>query len=281
MGDTGEFLSTAQVGKFLGITPRMVHRLVRDGFLEIKGTRKFKFGEDFYFDRVEVEELSGRMPEFKRKWQSEEDSRLGAKKASFKRYQSLRKSSAYRNFKDRYLSSLEGIPEKTAALLRVSFYLYHLNHYAKKGEGYLYDLKEKVLKKILEEFSERDCLTVCFVEGDPKVHLCETCRLKAQKSGMDYVKYKNTSGGCPRCKKESNYYSLFEFQLEYGEHSFCFHTPFSAARKWFEDIDELEIKVRDKSREEGIAFGRPISEAEARAVVLDEIIKELENFIGG
>ena len=81
---TGRYLSTAQAGEFLGVTPSRIHRLVQDGLLEVKDTRLYKFGKNYYFDRTDVERLLPRIPGLKRKWQAEEDARLGAKRAAFK-----------------------------------------------------------------------------------------------------------------------------------------------------------------------------------------------------
>jgi hypothetical protein len=51
-------------------------------------------------------------------------------------------------------------------------------------------------------------------------------------------------------------------------------------RKWFENMDELPKRSREKGKEEALPFGRPISEAEARAVTLDEVIRELKSYLG-
>jgi hypothetical protein len=123
-------------------------------------------------------------------------------------------------------------------------------------------------------------LEVFFVGEEQKVILCTACRLKAQGMGLDYIKYKTNFGGCPQCRKEEGYYSLFEFRVEYGEHRFYFHTPYSIARKWFEKIDKLPKKAREKRIEEALPFGRPISEAEARAVTLKEVITRLKLYLG-
>lgn len=277
---TGKYISTAEVSDTLGITPPSVHRLVRDGFLEVKGTKRYKTGEELYFDHSAVNDLLPMMPELRRKWQYEENSRLGAKKAAFKRLDSAEKAVRHTGIKKNFLLSLENYPERAASLLRASFYLYHLNHYAKGGEEYLYDLKENILKKFLSDFSVEDGLEVLFVEGGQKVLLCTACRLKAQNMGLDYIKYKTNFGGCPQCRKEEGYYSLFEFRVVYGEHRFCFHTPYSIARKWFENIDDLPNKACEKGKEEALPFGRPISEAEARAVTLKEVIAELKSYLG-
>jgi hypothetical protein len=128
MGPGSEnYLTTAQAADLLNITPAAVRRLVREGLLEVKYTRRYKFGEDQSFDRSAVESLLPRLPEYKRRWHAEEDLRLGAKKAAFKRAEDQKKTRAYQSFKERFLLSLEDYPEKVALLLRASFFLYHLN----------------------------------------------------------------------------------------------------------------------------------------------------------
>lgn len=277
---TGKYISTAEVGETLGITPSSVRRLVREGVLEVKSIKQYKTGEEYYFDSSEVNNLLPRMPDLKRKWHHEENRRLGAKRAAFKRVYDVEKALRHTGIKKSYLLSLENYPEKAAVLLRASFFLYHLNHYAKAGEEYLYDIKESVLKKFLADFSAAEGLEIYFIEGGQKIQLCAGCRSKAQKMGLSYLTYKTSRGGCPQCRKEEDYYSLFEFRVEYGEHRFCFHTPFSIARKWFENMGELPQKAREKGKEEALPFGRPISEGEARAVTLDEVIRELRSYLG-
>lgn len=274
------YITTAQAADLLNLTPAAVRRLVREGLLEVKQTRRYKFGEDQSFDRAAVEKLLPGLPEFKRKWQSEEDHRLGAKKAAFKRLEDQKKARAYQSFKERFLLSLADYPERVALLLRISFFLYHLNHYAKGGEAYLYDLKEETLKKMNETFTLQNGLEVILVEGGDKIHLCETCRTKARSMGLDYVRYKSVHGGCSRCRKENDYYSLFEFRVKYLDHFFCFHTPYQVARAWIKNPFDLPCKTHVPGREEARAFGRPITKAEALAVSLEEVISELEVFIG-
>ncbi len=275
-----KYMSTAEVGETLGITPSSVRRLVREGVLQVKGTKKYKTGEEYYFDSSEVIELLPRMPHLRRKWHHEENMRLGARRAAFKRVDDVERALRHTGIKKNYLLSLENYPEKAALLLRASFFLYHLNHYAKGGEEYLYDLKERVLKKFLHDFTAAEGLDIVFIEGGQKVLLCAGCRLKAQNMGLGYLQYKINHGGCPQCRKEEDYYSLFEFRVAYGEHRFCFHTPYNIARKWFENMGDLPKKAREKGKEEAMPFGRPISEGEARAVTLEGVIRELKSYLG-
>lgn len=275
-----KYMSTAEVGETLGITPSSVRRLVREGILEVRDTKRYKTGEEYYFDSREVNNLLPRMPELRRKWHHEENNRLGARRAAFKRVGDVEKALRHTGIKKKFILSLENYPEKAAQLLRASFFLYHLNHYAKGGEEYLYDLKEKVLRKFQCDFTGAEGLEIFFIEGGHKILLCAGCRVKAQNMGLSYLKFKINHGGCPQCRKEEDYYSLFEFRVEYGEHRFCFHTPFSTARKWFENLDELPQRAREKGKEVALPFGRPISEGEARAVTLEEVIQELKSYLG-
>lgn len=275
-----KYMSAARVSEILGITPPSVRRLVREGFLEVKKTKKYKAGSELYFDGGTVKALLPRMPALRRKWHLEENRRIGGKKAAFKRAIDVKKTSRHSNLKKRFLHSLEFYPEKVTSLLRASYFLYHLNHYTKTGEEYLYDLKGEILKKFTDDFTDVEGLNIIFIEGAQKVILCDGCRDRARNMGISYLKYKNNHGGCSRCQREENYYSLFEFRVEYGEHKFCFHTPYKTAKKWFENIAELPHKIREKGEDEAFLFGRPISEGEARAVTLKEVTGELESFLG-
>ncbi len=276
----GKYMSTARVSEILGITPFSVRRLIREGLLEVKKTKEYKAGSELYFDSSAVKELLPRMPALRRKWYFEENRRMGGKKAAFKRAIDVKKTSRHSNLKKKFLNSLEFYPEKVALLLRASFFLYHLNHYAKTGEEYLYDLKGEVLKRFTDDFTAEQGLNIIFIEGAQKVILCDGCRDRARNMGISYLRYKNNHAGCSRCQREENYYSLFEFRVEYGEHKFCFHTPYKTAKKWFGNIAELPHKMREKRGDEAFLFGRPISEGEARAVTLKEVTRELESFLG-
>lgn len=274
-----EYLNTALAGEYLGLTPAGLRKLVRDGYLETKNGGPLKHGEEFIYSRAEVEALLPRMPEILRRWESEANFRQGAGRMSMERLRVERGARAVKDLKEKFFASLEGMPERTAGLMRASFYLFHLNHYAKGGEEYLYDLKGKVLQAFKNHFGESDGLQVSFVQGHEKVYLCGSCRQKAKGRGVGYAEYKNIYGGCPHCRKHQDYYSLYEFLVKWGEHRFVFHTPFQAGRKWFAGERVIAQKSRNHGKEGGYAFGRLVSGAEARAVGLAEVIRELERFL--
>ncbi|MEG3071986.1 MAG: hypothetical protein RQM92_15090 [Candidatus Syntrophopropionicum ammoniitolerans] len=62
-----KYMSAARVSEILGITPPSVRRLVREGFLEVKKTKKYKAGSELYFDGGTVKALLPRMPALRKK----------------------------------------------------------------------------------------------------------------------------------------------------------------------------------------------------------------------
>lgn len=275
----GELLTTAQVCRELGLTPAKVKRLTREGYLEISEKSRQKYGEMHLFHPGQVSRLKDQMPKILSKWASEENVRYGARRAGINRAVEAVNAGAVRKRRDEFLFSLADLPEEAAVLLKASFYLYHLNHYAKAGHQYLYEIKEKVLKYFAQHYLNTPYLEVILVQRQQKEDLCPECRAKAQKYSMSHGEYAKLHGGCPRCRKHKSYYDLFEFNIRYDNHRFSFHTPFSAGRKWFAGEVSLARRYRGYRQEQGLAFGRPITEREARALPMDEIIENLEKIL--
>lgn len=275
----GPLLTTVQVCTALGVTPGMVRRLTDEGYLEIHGKQSCKHGDVYLYNPEQVHSLAGEMPEILSRWATRENARQGALHAGRMRAFASTNARQVRDQRDRFLFSLEMLPEKTADLLRASYYLYHLNHYAKAGQQYLYDLKETVLQTIAHEFTDSNELSIVLVEGLQKVELCPGCRAKARTRGLSYQDFARMDGGCSRCVKNSSYYDLYEFNINFDEHRFSFHTPFSVARKWFRKDLRLPRRHRGYQQEQGLTFGRPISEKEARALPISEVLENLNGFL--
>ncbi|MGB9791051.1 MAG: hypothetical protein ACPLTR_00550 [Thermacetogeniaceae bacterium] len=197
--------------------------------------------------------------------------------AAWRRLTNWRTFQMTRSRKERFLNSLSEIPEKSASLLRAAYYLYHLNHYAKAGESYLYELKERVLKAFTAHFAPEDGLRISFIQGPPRITLCPACRRRAREERKSYVEYAQVTGGCASCHRDENYYSLYEFLVICDPHRFCFHSPYKIASKWLRGKD---IPWKEGSeREGGYTFGRAITPGEEAAVNLGEVIAELEHFL--
>jgi len=173
------------------------------------------------------------------------------------------------------------LPEPVGRLLRASFFLFHLNHYAKSGERYLYDLKEVVLRSLAEQagrWQEENMIRIFILPGSERVKLCSRCREKARKMGLNYSEFVRLIGGCRQCPRSAEYYSLYEFLIEYDSYRFCFHIPAELAHNWAGN-SSLTMRETPAEREGFMLFGRPAFQAETRAVELTEVIAELRSFL--
>ncbi|MBM7855643.1 hypothetical protein JOC37_002048 [Desulfohalotomaculum tongense] len=273
-----QLLTTAEVCKTLGITPSKLRRLTSEGYLEVEEIAQMKHGKMHLFKPALVKKLLPEMPRILRRWYSEENAQVGAKQAAALRANRRYSVQSIKSQKDEFLASLDLAPERIGRLMRASYYLFHLNHYAKAGINYLYDLKEQVLKCFVENYNADDGLKVYYVQGGQRVQLCPACKKKARRQRLSYGDYARATGGCSRCTKDDHFYSLYEFVLEYAEHRFCFHTPYTVARKWFKNQD-IPIKFKASRYEMGTTFGRPVLEPEAKAIPLNEVVEELEKFL--
>lgn len=273
-----QLLTTAEVCRTLGITPSKLKRLTSEGYLKVEETAHLKHGKVHLFKSSMVEKLVPQLPRILRRWHWEENNNIGAKQAAEMRTSMYNAVQSIKDQKEEFLASLELVPEKTAYLLRASYYLFHLNHYAKAGNDYLYDLKEKVLKAFVNNFNQNHGLSIYYIQGGQKIYLCSACKKKARKQNQSYRNFARLTGGCPRCTRDDRFYSLYEFIVEYAEHRFCFHTPYLIARKWFKG-HQIPVKFKTQRYEMGKTFGRPVLEPEAKAIPLHEVISELEDFL--
>lgn len=277
-------MNPAQVCETLGITPIEIKRLVKDGHLEIKNVVNFKNGKMNLYNSRQVESLINLMPRIKQAWECNDALKYGASKLA--RNKVYRQKTFRKNVesKNKFFQEIEMLPGDVKVLLHTCFYLFHLNHYAKAGDPYLYDLKEMVLstlvKKYYKENGDQDSLLqAVFIEGENKIILCSRCKSRAKKRKISHVDYLEKYGGCSKCSKGYKYYSLYEFNISYDNYRFCFHTPYSTGKKWFKDKKSLPPKKQSSRREGAYIFGRSIFNSEAQAVELIEAIEELQNFL--
>jgi len=281
---SNDYLTPAQVCQMLKLTPNQIRMLVANGSLEVAQRIAYKHGNMEVFSSEQVRQVALDLPKIRRRWDNERTSALGARNAALHKAKEQKNIQALMARKKRFLDSLNAFSDQIAGILRVCYYLYHLNHYAKHGHPYLYDYKEKVLRYLWQGWKSGSIetpglLQVTFIPGAPRIKLCLDCRIKAQQQYQTHVEYIRIEGHtCPQCVKEEYYYSLYEFTLDYCEYHFCYHVPYSVARKWFAgyDIKEKELPV---NREGFYVFGRPIRETEALAVTLHEVIIEIELFL--
>ncbi len=273
---THDLLTTAEVCRELGITPHDVHRLEAEGYLETKLVDRNKHGEASLFSSQDVASVRLKLPRILRNWDDSAGA-VGGAAAARKRQHDWVTARETIARKERFMEGIADLPGGSAMLLRTAYYLFHLNHYAKSGETYLYELKERVLAAMAANFITFDCLQIYFIPGPARVRLCPDCRSRAQEQRKSYLEYARLTGGCSNCQRDEDYFSLYEFLVAWDQHRFCFHSPFQIGRKWFKGRD---IPAKEGSEREGAyPFGRPISSGEAAAVNLSEVVDELEHFL--
>ena len=273
------FLTPAQVCRVLKVTPNQMRWLIGSGWLEVAQIAPRKYGKMELFNSHQVQALISDMPKIRRGWESTKSLRQGAQKTAYRRETSRHLTESLKRRKKEFLDDLKGFSESVEKVLRVCFYLFHLNHYAKNGHTYLYDLKEQVLRKLYTGYSADGLISVAFIRGTPRIRLCAACRVLAQEQGKRQTEYVRRGGGCPRCSREENYYSLYEFTVDYAEYHFCFHIPYHIARKWVDTGRSIPEKDTMLEREGFYTYGRRVFEPEALAIEMQEVVEEIESFL--
>lgn len=178
----------------------------------------------------------------------------------------------------KYMQFLNRIPIQERPLMRTAYYLYHLNHYAKLNQEYLYELKYKVLSILYKMYKDTPYFQVQYVKGEDKVQLCYEC--------MDDIREERKRGihrlfthVCAHCAVKKEYYSLLDIKIQYKGYKYHFHIPYHEIEKWF-DVDVQSLPVIFRRKEKGKErYGRMITKEEREFLPLEMVIKELENFI--
>lgn len=266
-------LKTSDVAKRLNISNAQVMSLVDHGYLRVAALERHDQGFTYLFADEELKEvdLGAALAEIEQE-----------KKTRTRRFGAELKAVQYY---DRLIASFD---ESTSPeLLKTAFYLFQLNHYAKKYNNVqkeLYTLKHKVMKIMLERFGLY--LEVQLLMGGDRlrVWLCDDCKTNAHEQNMTYREYIASGYYCPKCEQqimERDFYSLIEIKVSWEQHRFSFHVPWSQARKW--ELNWDNIPQRDRNNEDApdtmFLYGRRISTLEERIFPLPAIVRELEEFI--
>lgn len=271
-------LTISQVAARFGVSNRQIHELISMGFLNVSSISRDNRGVKYllseqYLDRLDLYSLIAEAQEAKRRIPHYPNRPLDWKR--------LNKAV------DHYQRFLEEIGLNCyAPLLEASFYLFHLNHYAKsytEKSKELYGLKKQVLKKMMEEY--RPLFNISYLLGPDrkKVWLCEDCKTNARKAGIPFPEYARREYYCSKCyvqNLEKEYYSLIQFDLALEGHRFSFHLPLSAAR-FVKDLHLVNQAVRKTCRYNDLMFiyGRPVSRVEEQVYPLTMIVDGLHRFL--
>ncbi|HWP98046.1 MAG TPA: hypothetical protein VN426_14470 [Syntrophomonadaceae bacterium] len=269
-------LTISQVALRYGLSNRQVYDLISLGYLNIARVTKVNQGVRYWFSEQELDQLD--IYSLVADAQARQLPRRAGRMHDWK--QLSRTLSRYQ----RFLEDIEELPQ--ACLLENSFYLFHLNHYAKtypEESGSLYGLKKMVLKKMVGEY--RDDFQINYLVGPDrnKVWLCEDCKDHARKAGIPYAEYARREYHCSKCyvqHLEKEYYSLIQFDLQLDQHRFSFHLPLSASR-WVQDIHLLPQGIRETGNysDRMFLYGRAVSRVEEQVYPLKMIIEGLQHYL--
>lgn len=271
-------LTISEIALKYRISYKQVNDLIDYGFLPVTYTKRTpNKGVKLFFSESDINNLDipsvlAEINDMKRK---------GIKKNT---HYDFKKVIGVINYYDRFMESISYHPDEK--LLRAAFYLFHLNHYAKKYEEQskkLYNLKNQVIKKMYQ--TNPDKIEAVYLVGPDrkKVWLCEDCKDSARAAGMPYVSYIRSGYHCPKCfvqSVEKEYYSLVEFIINTSEHRFTFHLPRNTAQKWIKDIYRLPQEIRETGRsiDKMYLYGRQIGRIEEKVFPLSMIIQKLEDY---
>lgn len=273
-------LTISEVAQKFNLSNRQVHDMVSYGFLNVAGIHRHSGrGPTYLFSEHEVNNLDVHLvlQEIEHKKRSYAP---GPKSTS-----EFRRVIRVLNYYDRFMDSVHDHPQEH--FLTICFYLFHLNHYAKRYQDRsdeLYRLKNQVLRKLYKLYSEHMQAIYLLGPDRKRIWLCDDCKESASAAGMSYVEYLKKGYYCPKCSVnsvEKEYYSLVEFRIALEDFRFTFHLPRSAAIRWMENLEELPQSTRDTGNYTDCMYlyGRTISRIEERILPLPLIQKKLQQFL--
>lgn len=272
-------LTISEIALKYKISYRQVHDLVDYGFLPITYTKRTpNKGLKWYFAETELNKINipSALAEIKE---------LKSKGIIKNQATDFKKVIKVINYYDRFTDNISQLPHRE--LLEISFYLFHLNHYAKKYTNLsnsLYKLKNKVIQKMYLTYY--NIIEIRYLLGPDRktIWLCEDCKDSSRAAGMSYLAYIQQEYYCPKCfiqSVEKEYYSLIEFIIVSAEYHFVFHLPLKIALKWLDNLEEISPEARKTERYEDkmYLYGRQISRIEEKVFPLNMIIEKLEAYI--
>lgn len=266
-------LKTSDVAKKLGVSNAQVMSLVDHGYLRVADLERYNQGFTYLFSEEEIKtiDLGSALAEIEQE-----------KKNKVRRFGAELKAVQYY---DRLLESFAESP--CPELLEAAFYLFQLNHYAKKyiiAQKELYSLKHRVMNVMLEHYGLYIELLILTGGDRSRIWLCDDCKLNANEQNMTYKRYIAEGYYCPKCEQqvmERDFYTLLEMKINWDQHRFCFHILWSEARKWDLNWDSLprRDRVSEDARDSMFLYGRRISSLEERIFPLPAITRHLEDFL--
>lgn len=273
-------LTISQVANLYQINNRQVHELMEYGYLQVSQVlRNANGGLSYLFAQEDLQtvDIYSALADLQDK-----KSRLKGRVRPGTHFSKVLRAI---NHYDRFLASIKDQPEEE--VLRISFYLFHLNHYAKRYQSQsheLYGLKKRVIKKMYAE--NQDYIQVRYLLGPDRkrIWLCDDCKESARNAGMSFVEYLKRGYYCPKCyvhSVDAEYYSLYEFIINIADYRFVFHLPRSSAQRWLKDHCDMAQGRRETGPYDDsmYLYGRAATRIEEKSFPLPMIIEALNRYL--
>lgn len=272
-------LTISEVARKFSLSNRQVHEMIHYGYLNAADIRRRSGGGPILlFSEQDIDQLDVHSILQEINARKKHD-RTHSASVDFRRMTRVL------NYYDRFVDSVQDHPQQQ--FLMICFYLFHLNHYAKKYHKQsedLYRLKNRVIRKLYHQYP--DLIQAIYLLGPDRkqIWLCDDCKESARAAGMTYVDYLKQGYYCPKCtigSIDKEYYSLVEFRAALDDYRFTFHLPRSSAIRWMKDLDSLPQSIRDMGsyQDSMYLYGRAISRVEERILPLPVILEKLQQFL--
>lgn len=269
-------LTISQVAARYGLSNRQVYDLINLGFLNIARVTRENKGITYWLAEQDLERLD--IYSLVAQARDRNHHSTSYKPPDWKR---LNRTMAYCQ---RFLEDISASSYRE--LLESCFYLFHLNHYAKRyteESKNLYSLKKQVLRKMMAQYGEFFEVTYLVGPDRQKVWLCEDCKGNARKVNMPYAEYARSEYYCSKCyvqTLEKEYYSLIQFDLALEQYRFSFHLPLASAH-WIKDRPDINHGTRKSGSYNDCMYlyGRPVSRIEEQVYPLTAIVDGLTGFL--
>lgn len=157
-----------------------------------------------------------------------------------------------------------------------------------KGEGYLYELKDDVFKKLYHDKKYKDVVRLsAFIPDDPDKVWVTFCDFHNEDRRMFYEPpleyyYENQKeiDHCNNCSVQSDhyYYAFYYFTVNTSEKT-TWHVPYPIGKSYLPDIDKLKQEKQEFNEEGSFLFGSEASESEILIATHRNVIKPILKYL--
>lgn len=157
-----------------------------------------------------------------------------------------------------------------------------------KGEGYLYDLKDKVFNKLYHDAKYKDVVNLsAFIPDEPDkvwVTFCDfhnELRREFYEPPLDfYYENEREINNCKQCNvsREHYYYAFYYFTVKTSETT-TWHVPYPVGKSYLPNIDKLKQETQEFNEGGAFLFGSEASEDEILFALHRDVTKPILDYL--